>query len=62
MPELSNCLVKFRRFVRFAKGILSLVLLALEILKRILDLLCLVRWAHFFIFKTQTCKAATQLK
>ena len=41
MPEfkLINKLVKFRRFIEYAKRVLSLVLLALQILKRILDLL-----------------------
>ena len=42
MPEQKHVLpilVKFRRLMNFARGILSLVLLALTILKRILDLL-----------------------
>lgn len=39
MPELKLQLVKFRRFMKLAKGVLRLVLLALEILKRISDLL-----------------------
>ena len=38
MPELTNKIVRFRRFMKLAKGIFRLVLLALEILKRISDL------------------------
>ncbi len=40
MPELKlPQVVSFRRFMRLAKGVFCLVLLALEILKRIIDLL-----------------------
>ena len=39
MPEQKLTLVMFRRFLNLAKEVLSLVLLALEILKLILDLL-----------------------
>lgn len=39
MPEQLTSLVKFRRFLKLAKGFLSLVLLVLEIVKRLLELL-----------------------
>ena len=35
MPERLLTLVSFRRFMKLAKGIFRLVLLALEILKRV---------------------------
>ena len=38
MPESITSCNKFRRFTKFAKEFLGLVLLCLEILRRILDL------------------------